>query len=233
MDCGTFILYRRIRDEIWSYMVNLMIRTLLLTAALGLTMSALQAASPTRITAPKIITVSGSYLLANDIIGTNGGFAIEIQASDVTLNLNGHKITANLGSGIGIDQFVGNNTGNVTLVNAHVSNGQIIAANLGVGIFGSSCLVNGLNIMVGSSGIPIEIEHGNFNRVQSCVLSVATGQTGRAAFGLFWASHNTIQNNTLTGIYTDTIWEDDQAGPFLTVLGDNSFSGNQFANPTP
>jgi hypothetical protein len=65
------------------------------------------------------------------------------------------------------------------------------------------------------------------------VLSVPTGQTARAAFGVFPASRNTIQNNTLAGIYVDTIEEDDQAGTFLTVIGDNTFTGNQFANPTP
>ena len=89
-------------------------------AALGLTMSALTAyaAPPTRIIAPQIITVPGSYVLANDIAGTSGIAVIEIRANDVTLNLNGHTITAQ-GAGITIDEFV---------VNAHVSNGQIVLA---------------------------------------------------------------------------------------------------------
>jgi hypothetical protein len=205
--------------------------TILLMAALSLIMSALSAqAAPTRITASQVITVPGSYILANDIIGTTAGIVIEIQASDVTLNLNGHTITATLATGISIDQFVGDNTGNATLVNAHVSNGQIVAAGVGIQISGSSCLVNGLNIT--SQFIPVEIEHGNFNRVHSCVLSAATGQTGRAAFSLFLTSHNTIQNNTLAGVYTDTIEEDDQAGIDFTAVGDNTFSGNEFANPT-
>jgi hypothetical protein len=210
------------------------ITTLLLTASLGLIMSALQAAPPpTPITIPQTIMSPGSYVLANDISGTTGGNVIEIQASDVTLNLNGHTITATLATGISIDQFVGNNTGNATLVNAHVSNGKIVAAGLGVQISGSSCLVNGLNITSGPSGTPIEIEHGNFNRVQSCVLSVPTGQTAPSAFSLFLTSHNTIQNNTLTGIYVITVEEEDQAGTSLTVVGDNTFSGNHFASPTP
>jgi hypothetical protein len=85
---------------------------LVLTASIG----PLQAA-PTRIMAPQIITVPGSYILANDITGTGGGAVIEIQASDVTLNLNGHTITSSQGIGIIIDQFVA--TGNATLVNAH------------------------------------------------------------------------------------------------------------------
>jgi hypothetical protein len=168
---------------------------LVLIASIGL----LQAA-PTPIMAPKIIMVPGSYILANDIAGTSGIAVIEIQASDVTLNLNGHTITAT-GAGVTIDEFVGNNTGNATLVNAHVSNGQIVAGAQGVLISGSSCLVDGLKITVSQSATPIVIEHGNSNRVHSCVLSAATGQTASAAISLFLTSHNTIQNNTLTGIY--------------------------------
>jgi hypothetical protein len=167
-------------------------------------------------------TLPGSYGLANDIAGTSGIAVIEIRANDVTLNLNGHTITAQ-GAGITIDEFV---------VNAHVSNGQIVAGAQGVVIFGSSCLVNGLNIGVSASGTPIVIEQGDLNRVQGCVLSAATGQTASAAFSLFITSHNTIQNNTLARIFVDTISEDDQAGASATVIGDNTFSGNQFANPT-
>jgi hypothetical protein len=206
-----------------------------LMAAFGLMMSELTVhttqAAPTRITASQIIRVPGSYVLANDITGTSGGAVIEIQASGVTLNLNGHTINASKGEGIIIDEIDSTNN-NAPVVNVHVSNGQIVAHAYGVKVYGSSCLVTGLNITVGASGIPIEIEHGNFNRVHSCVLSATTGQMGRAAFGLFWTSHNTIQNNTLTGVYVNTIWEDDQAGTAFTVVGDNTFSGNEFANPT-
>jgi hypothetical protein len=60
-----------------------------------------------------------------------------------------------------------------------------------------------------------------------------TGNFARAAFWLSWTSHNIIQNNTMNGVYSDTIMEDDQALTYLTVVGDNTFSGNQFASPTP
>jgi hypothetical protein len=53
-----------------------------------------------------------------------------------------------------------------------------------------------------------------------------------APFSLFLTSHNTIQNNTLTGTFGNTIEEQDQGGPSFIVVGDNTFSGNQFANPT-
>jgi hypothetical protein len=93
-------------------------------------------------------------------------------------------------------------------------------------------LINGLNITVGATGTPILIEHGNSNRVHSCVLSTATGQTGSAVFSLFLTSHNTIQNNTITGVFDGTIDESDQVGTAAIAVGDNTFSGNEFANPT-
>jgi hypothetical protein len=78
------------------------ITTLILAAALSQIMGvlSLEAAPPTRITAPKIITVPGSYVLANDITGTTTGNVIAIRASEVTLSLNKHTITANQGTGI-------------------------------------------------------------------------------------------------------------------------------------
>lgn len=216
-------------------MQMILLTRVILTAVFGLIISELTVdtteAAPTQITAPQIITVPGSYLLANDITGTSGRAVIEIQASGVTLDLNGQTINASKGEGILIDEIDTTNN-HAPVVNVHVSNGRIVAAAYGVKVYGSSCLLTGLNITVGASGIPIEIEHGAFNRVHSCVLSATTGQMGRAAFGLFWTSHNTIQNNTFAGIYMDTIWEDDQAGTALTVVGDNTFSGNEFARPT-
>jgi hypothetical protein len=212
-----------------------------LTALLMAFTTSLRAATPTKITAPEVITASGNYVLANDIVGTIGSgpeatIAIFIQASDVTLNLNGHTINAGQQAlGIGIAQFVGNDTNNPTLTNVRVSNGKIIAAS-GITIGGSDCLVSGLNITIGTSGIGVNLSHGNFNRVHDCVLNAPNGSPlgnqARAAFELSLASHNTIQNCILIGIYVDTIEEDDQAGTFATVIGDNTFSGIQFANPT-
>jgi hypothetical protein len=119
-------------------------------------------------------TISGSYVLANDITGN-----IDIQASDVSVNLDRHT------GSIMIEGHIGNNTGNPSLLNAQVYNGQIVSGNLGVVISGSSCLVNDLNITVGQSGTPIWIEHGSYNRVKGCVLSVPPGKTRRSVFNLF------------------------------------------------
>jgi hypothetical protein len=168
-------------------------KKLFLMAALSLIMSALTVqAAPTRIVAPQTnITVPGSYVLANDI---SGSYGIEISVSDVTLDLNGHTITAQETFGVAVDQSV---------LNAHVSNGHIVAGEQGVLILGSSCLFNELNIKIIGPYAPIVISYGSFNRVQNCVLS-ATGQAF-AAFSLYLTSHNTIQNNTLAGVFADTI----------------------------
>jgi hypothetical protein len=202
------------------------ITTLLLTASLGLIMSALQAAPPpTRITAPKIIMEPGSYVLANDITGTTAGNVIEIQASDVTLNLNGHTVTASQGTGI----YISFAAGGLPIVNVRVSNGRIIGS-YGVVIYGSNCLITGLNITVSPSGGGIAIKNSQFNRVHDCVL---TGQQAHSAFDLFLSSQNTIQNCTLTGSFLSTIGEQDQVNGAYTVIGNNLFSGIQWTIPTP
>ena len=98
--------------------------------------------------------------MANDITRN-----IDIQASDVSVNLDRHTVTGS----IMIEGHIGNNTGNPSLLNAHVYNGQIVSGNLGVVISGSSCLVNDLNITVGQSETPIWIEHGSYNTLRSAL----------------------------------------------------------------
>ena len=196
----------------------------LLALVLGASIGSLQAATPpTRIMSAQVITTSGSYVLASDITGN-----IDIQASDVSVNLDRHTVTGR----ITIEGHIGNNTGNPSLLNAHVYNGQIVSGKVGVVISGSSCLVNDLNITVGQSGTPIWIEHGSYNRVQHCVLSVPTGKTGRSVFNLFLTRQNTVVNNTISEIYYDTILEDNQAVTNGTMVGDSTFADNEFANPT-
>ena len=196
----------------------------LLALVLAASIGSLQAATPpTRIMSAQVIAKSGSYVLANDITGN-----IDIQASDVSVNLDRHTVTGS----IMIEGHIGNNTGNPSLLNAHVYNGQIVSGKLGVVISGSSCLVNDLNITVGQSGTPIWIEHGSYNRIQGCVLSVPTGQTGRSVFNLFLTSRNTVLNNTISGSYYDTILKDNHSFPYGTMVGNNTFADNEFVNPT-
>jgi len=189
---------------------------------------------PTQITSPQVITVPGHYILVNDVTSASGGFGIEIQASDVNLDLNGHTINAPQGHGVGITFLSGTAT---SPNNVRVHNGGITAAGQGIEIFGSYCMVSGLTITVGQSGYGINIEHGQFNRVANCVIigvspAASQGQFARVALTTFLASNNSFQNCTLEGTFIDSFTEDDQAGSFATVVGNNTWTNIQFANPT-
>ncbi len=41
-------------------------------------------------------------------------------------------------------------------------------------------------------------------------------------------SRNTVLNNTISGIYYDTILKDNQAFPYGTMVGNNKFADNEF-----
>jgi hypothetical protein len=134
------------------------------------------------------------------------------------LNLNGHTITGSIEI-------------SYPATNVYVRNGSIVG---GVMMESDCCFLDGLNISVQANGIPVVIEFGNYNQVRNCVLSevAPSPQSGYAVFLLNRTSYNIIQNNTFKGIFGNTIIEDDQRA-VDTVVGDNSFSGNRFANPTP
>jgi hypothetical protein len=131
MAAGTFAISRQSSTEIGrTGIVQMNPPTrILLTAAFSLLSVLAAQAAPTRITARQNITLPGSYILANDITRSSGSaiITIEIQASDVTLNLNGHTINASGGEGILIDSNDINNNGS-PVINVHVSNGQIVGA---------------------------------------------------------------------------------------------------------
>jgi hypothetical protein len=205
-------------------------KRLIFALAVGLlTVSAL-AVPPTQITSPTIITVPGSYILANDITLQPGQTAIDIQVSDVTINLNEHTINAPSGSA----GIIINRPFNVVVTNVHISNGTINAGGIALAVLGSYCLINNLKITAGVDGIAIE--GGDYNRIHNCVIT-CTGQqeTLEVAVGLILASHNIIQNNTISGTATAFSEIDHNVSPFgsETVVGDNTISDNQFVNPTP
>jgi len=201
---------------------------------LGLLLTALtaQAGPATRITLPQAITQSGNYILANDIMRSNSGplITIDIQAADVTLNLNGHTIDANAGDGIFIEPNNINNNNSV-VSNVHVSNGTIVNSSYGIILYAGLCLINNVNV---SALTPILIEHGNSNRVHNCVLTAsAQGNGTGTVFSLFLTSYNSITDNTIVGPFLSTISEQDQVGTTVTVVGNNTFNNNLLANPTP
>ena len=82
-------------------------------------------------TCPFVITSPGDYLLAADLI-CGGGTGILITSSDVTLKLEGHRITAGAGANMGFSSAIGNFSGGIT--------GAFVAR---VHIFGPGLITNG------------------------------------------------------------------------------------------
>jgi hypothetical protein len=186
---------------------------------------------PTPITSSQVITVPGHYVLANDITFSSIGFAIDIRTSDVNLNLNGHTITSQSG-GIGIAQF---DTTGATVTDVRVTNGTIVAGNLGIVISGSYCMASRLNITAGQDGNAVNIENGQFNRVADCVLiggqpEPNPGDVASTAFLLLLASNKTIEDCTLEGAFFNTIIEQDVEVRAFIAVGNNTFRGNHFAD---
>jgi hypothetical protein len=64
-------------------------------------------------TCPFVISSPGDYLLSADLV-CGGGTGILIQSSDVTLKLEGHRITAGAGANTGFSSAISNFSGGVT-----------------------------------------------------------------------------------------------------------------------
>ena len=186
-------------------------------------------AAPIQITTPTVITTSGNYVLATDIASTEGA-GIDIQANNVNLDLNGHTVKAT-GTGIQLGYLPGTTTG-VTNVKVHDGAVYSTSSGQGVEIFGSYCKVNNLTITVGASGIGVNIEHGQFNKVRDCTIIGPAAPTSfaRVALTTFLASNNTFSDCNLQGMFVDTFSDDSQSGP-VRVLGNNTFSNIVDLNP--
>jgi hypothetical protein len=72
-------------------------------------------------TAPYVITTEGAYCLTDDLkVGLATGYAIDIQANNVVLDLNGHRLSNSGGSATGAVGVNANSRQNVTVKNGIV-----------------------------------------------------------------------------------------------------------------
>ncbi|MFN0101195.1 MAG: NosD domain-containing protein [Bryobacteraceae bacterium] len=147
---------------------------------------------------PSTVDQSGSYILTADLfIPGSAGAGISITASDVTLDLNGHTITApgNLsGAGIRI----------VNAQNVTVKNGNIVNALMGVVVMNSvNVRLDGLSIR--ATGLPPSAPPPEMGimLVQTRNSVVSNNMIYNAALGIFVRGSrsfgNRIQGNTITG----------------------------------
>jgi hypothetical protein len=99
-----------------------------LMAALSLTMSAISAFADTTIShVPYTINTAGTYTLSANLSGLSTPALININASDVTLNLNGYNITMTATATGNSNGIVVNNANNVTIMNGSLTYTEVIA----------------------------------------------------------------------------------------------------------
>jgi parallel beta-helix repeat protein len=189
-----------------------------------------QPAGTRTIASPTTIDQSGSYMLTADIfIPGSVGVGIAITASDVTLDLNGHSITA-----------PGNLTGaGVRIVNAQnvtVRNGNIVNALMGaVSMNSSNIRFEGLSIR--STGLPpsapppeigiLLVHTRNAMVVNNMIFNSALGVfvRGSRSFG------NRISNNNITGTRAGAFGicynpaDDDTSAPKGDIISGNIIRG--------
>jgi hypothetical protein len=135
-----------------------------------------------------LVTISqpGSYYLTHNLTVTTGD-AIDITASQVTLDLNGFTISSTAASATGTAIYLARLDGNtdITILNGHIKSG---VTNTSAGVFGGSGFVNGiyLNNSASSSNIRIDgisvygclgygigLGYNNSTVVDSCNVKVA------------------------------------------------------------
>jgi parallel beta-helix repeat protein len=202
-------------------------------------------------TCPVVISSPGDYLLAADLICSNGGFgAILIASSDVTLKLEGHRITAGvnpaveainvqvafpavlehvriLGPGLitnflqGVELFFANNS--------EVSGVTVLgsgAGSIGIGAFGCNFLTLTANT-VGRTQLGIVLTDINSSTISkndasgnSDGIDLVVQQTGSTGNTV---SHNILNGNTMNGLLISRVNHD---LPLSASVQNNVTNGN-------
>ena len=181
-------------------------------------------------TCPFAITAPGDYLLAADLI-CGGGNGISILSSDVTLALEGHRITAGEGANYAISNF--SSSGEITRVEhvrvlgpGLITNGGGNAFRIGVFFFHvDNSEVSGITVL-GSMGSGIAAT-GDFLTITGNTLGRNGSGTIAGAIGLIGVHFSTISGNDVSGNNESGLDARDvvASGPLGTV-SHNIFNGN-------
>jgi hypothetical protein len=95
---------------------------------------------------PYKITQTGSYKLSGNLAVSTNVDAIDIQANNVTLDLNGFTISSNSIAGIGVLSVQSGIT---------IRNGAVVGFNIGVGLGGNGNIVEEIKASGGSMGLSL------------------------------------------------------------------------------
>jgi parallel beta-helix repeat protein len=184
-----------------------------MTVGLVIMAGSVQAASTLINTCPFVITSPGRYLLAADLI-CGGGTGILITSSDVTLALEGHRITAGVGANMGFSTAISNslNSGGILTV-APVARVSILGPGLitnggenafAAGVFLVNSVtqtdVNGITVL-GSSVAGIDYFTTNVQVGFTTGLTFTANTLGRNGAGIVVTNvtSSTISNNDVSG----------------------------------
>jgi hypothetical protein len=180
---------------------------------IGLAVMAGSVAAQTFInTCPTVISSPGDYLLSADLT-CGAGTGITIQSSDVTLKLEGHRITAGVGANTGFSSAISNSSNGVTgtsVARVHILGPGLITSGEGnaflYGVaflsFVSQSEVSGITVL-GSCSSGIE-QAGSFGGIG---LTFTANTLGRNGTGI-----------TVTNLTESTISKNDVSGNSVGVL---------------
>lgn len=175
------------------------------------------------------ITTSGSYIVTNDFV-INTGSAIVVNASHVTIDLDGHTIESTAAT----DIITNGNTG--TYRDIHVKNGKLVGGNYHINFFGPGgefsveevtlipqgirgfgILITGnsttftrstivKNTITGINGIGVQLDFVDGGRIEenNIARSTSTGINMRASTNCV-VRGNSVAFNTGTGIYMQAL----------------------------
>jgi hypothetical protein len=193
-----------------------------------------QAASTFINTCPAVITSPGDYLLSADLI-CGGGTGITITSSDVTLKLEGHRITAGVGANMGVSSAISNFSSGVSGTPAArvrilgpglITNGGRNAFLYGVFLLGSvtDSEVSGITVL-GSRSAGIVANGQAFGTRDLTFTANILGRNGAGILVTNVAS-STISKNDVSGNGAGiSIDNEEVTGPPI-VVSDNILNGN-------
>jgi hypothetical protein len=168
-------------------------------------------------TCPTVISSPGDYLLSADLI-CGGGTGILITSSDVTLRLEGHRITAGAGANMGFSSAIGNYSGGITgafVARVHILGPGLITNGGGNAFFDGVALVGfvadsevrGITVL-GSRSAGID---ANGQAPGTTDLTFTANTLGRNSTGI-----------SVINLTSSTISENDVSGNGVGISIDNS-----------
>jgi parallel beta-helix repeat protein len=172
-------------------------------------------------TCPFVISSSGDYLLAADLI-CGGGDGITINASAVRLALEGHKITADVGANRAIAVNVGNPPpvrSNIRILGPGlITNGGANTFSTGVSlVFAANSEVSGITVLGSGTGI---------FTAECTSLTITANTLGRNTFGLDLEDAGaTVSKNDVSGNGTGILYNNIGA-PMTSTVSHNVINGN-------